>query len=226
MTILNRFSSLYATFIILAVVLGLKSEFSRTNIAGFKGQLVGDVNYDKVTNKIELSGESAGVSLQVDEVTSGQLLLKPVEIQIGQSFYSNVKDNQERVLAAVQFLQTSTNTTEIYLDLSESIDLIQADEISVFARDRAGRSESTVLPKENKIFIGTVSSETAAWLESKYWYCEFGECILVYDPEGTSMTFSNRKDESIPFYEFGIVLPFSPEVAPSIKYVNLGSTAR
>ena len=130
------------------------------------------------------------------------------------------------VLASVQFFQTSPTTTDIFVSLSESIDFVKGETVTVFAREASGDTARTQLKKEDHIFLGTVNSANAAWIESKFWVCEAGICELIYDPEATTITFSNNSHENFPFKEFGISLQFVEKYSPNIKYVNFGSLAQ
>jgi|GEM_PF-3992356 len=95
----NRFLFILATCIALMAGLGNTSGLARFEIDGFMAVATDEVSFDPASGKLNFENGAGGLSINVEGTKKGQVLLDPVEIQVGESFYSNIIEESGLVFA-------------------------------------------------------------------------------------------------------------------------------
>ncbi len=171
-----------------------------------------------------LTSRGSGLTVDVNGQQAGSIQFDPVLIDIGSTFSLMAIDENEELIARYDLVQVSSNETEVWLTVGEEYFARENVTLEVFATHESGRSESRKLNIKSNIFLGVVTSQSSAWLETWHWIEIEGEWILALDPEGTWIDFANDGENTlIPFKYLGVALPAVEGPDIKLSRVELGS---
>ena len=149
-----------------------------------------------------LNGTEAGVMIPLTEITDGSrttlnVIHEPIHIAVGDSYYSELVAADGSTLASTRFEQISTNETNVYLTLSEELDLSKVRFATYHENELT--AEFVVPAVGEEIRIGTVESVNQAWAGTSHTRCDFLGCTTETDPSDTSIRFAEDPDQLVPF---------------------------
>ncbi len=144
----------------------------------------------------------SGLSISLDDVRTGlnsnvNIHTEAVQLTVGESFSSKVKDVNGADLVSVRYEQVSPNTSNIFVRASKTTD-VHVVNLATFHDGIETASSSVSLNGET--FVGTVKSD-GSWIKSWHLTCDYFGCFWATDDdgEGGSLTFNDNPEESVPF---------------------------
>lgn len=208
------------------VILGLREDAERITISGLEYVAFGGASleiHDGIIAVTGLDTKYAAVLIHVADAPQGDIFFDPVPIPKGSSFSASALDQDGKLLAEFELVQTGDRSTEVWLNLGQTAGRLESDTIEVFARSDTGDELRIEVPANHRIFLGTVTAPTTAWAKTYHWFCSHGECHLIIDPDETEITFANDPSVSVPFRYLGVVLKFRDAVDTRVAVVELGN---
>lgn len=211
--------------LVIFALMGLHENIERGSINGFEYTATGGAALEVVDGAFVVEGldaENAGISLDVGNMTSGDILFDPIPIPVGESFSARALDKNGSLIVDFELVQTGRRSTDVWLNLGEDIYAGENKIVDIYAQSDVGDEYRIHVPAEQRLFVGTVTSPSAAWAKTYHWLCAEGRCNLIIDPDETVIAFAAAPGVDVPFRYLGVVVELQNGSA-SPGRIELGS---
>ena len=142
---------------------------------------------------------------------SADVLFDPVRLNAGEQLSLALVTASGETIGRFDLTQTSPTTTEIGFEKGISTG---ATGLGLDVETRYGGVVTKSLSLETMPYydLGVVTSVDGPWLKTWHYECDDNGCVLILDPDDTSIDFRADNDGSVAFRTIHVQLPYQSEM--------------